>query len=186
MPFMLDAPIVTPRLLVRSLHADDLPDLLVVNGDDAVTHHLPYPSWAGMDDATAWAERVRQREQAGDTLQLVLQRRDTGQVIGACLLFKLDEPSGRAELGYVLGQAHWHGGWMFEACEALVAHAFGPLGLRRLEAEVNPANAASMALIRRLGFTQEGLLRQRWTAKGRTYDIAFFGLLASDLKTTAD
>ena len=53
--------------------------------------------------------------------------------------------------------------------------------LRRLEAEVDPANAASGALLRSLGFAHEGRLRQRWTAKGRTYDVDAFGLLAGEL-----
>ncbi len=54
-------------------------------------------------------------------------------------------------------------------------------GLRRLEAEVDPANVASGALLRSLGFTHEGRLRQRWTGKGRTYDVDAFGLLAGEL-----
>ena len=55
------------------------------------------------------------------------------------------------------------------------------MGLRRLEAEVNPANSASVKVLRALGFTQEGCLRKRWVAKGNApYDTHFFGLLAEE------
>ena len=49
-----------------------------------------------------------------------------------------------------------------------------------IEAEVNPANLASCALLRRVGFTLEGTLRQRWVAKGQAYDTHLFGWLATD------
>ncbi len=52
--------------------------------------------------------------------------------------------------------------------------------LRRVEAEVNPANTASVHLLQRLGFTREGLLRQRWVDKGQAYDVAAFGLLRDE------
>jgi RimJ/RimL family protein N-acetyltransferase len=54
------------------------------------------------------------------------------------------------------------------------------LGLRRIEAEVNTANAASNALLGRVGFALEGTLRQRWTAKGATYDTHLHGCLLQD------
>jgi RimJ/RimL family protein N-acetyltransferase len=67
---------------------------------------------------------------------------------------------------------------MHEAAAAACAHAFGPLGQRRIEAEVDPDNRASCRLLEALGFRAEGRLRQRWTAKGRTYDTTMYGLLA--------
>jgi RimJ/RimL family protein N-acetyltransferase len=170
----------TPRLVLRLAEQSDLPMLLAVNGNDTVTRFLPYPTWKDLADGEAWFGRVSARQAAGDAAQFVIVHKESGQVIGACLLFRFDIPSGRAELGYVLGQAHWGGGYMLEAMQAFVAAAFGPWGLRRLEAEINPRNHASARLLGRLGFVQEGLLRQRWVNKGEVYDSALFGLLRSD------
>jgi len=69
---------------------------------------------------------------------------------------------------------------MLEAMQALVAFSFEQLGLRRLEAEVDPRNIASARLLVRLGFVEEGRLRQRWTRKGETTDSRFYGLLRAD------
>jgi [ribosomal protein S5]-alanine N-acetyltransferase len=57
--------------------------------------------------------------------------------------------------------------------------------IRRVEAEVNPDNIASNALLTSLGFVREGYLRERWVGKGATYGVNIYGLLASDWPGTA-
>ena len=185
MPLLAPPPIVSPRLTLRLVSAADLPGLLAVNGDDRVTRHLPYASWQTPADGEAWLARMRALGDAGTALQFVICDSASRQVLGSCLLFRFDEGSARAELGYVLGHAHWGQGLMFEALDALLTQAFGGLGLRRIEAEVNPANTASVRLLERLGFTREGLLRQRWVAKGATYDVSFYGLLRDEWPAAA-
>ena len=175
--------LASARLSIRLVEQADIAGLLAVNGDDAVTKHLPYPSWQSLADGQAWFERMRTLAATGTALQFVMADRATGAIVGSCLLFRFEEGSARAELGYVLGRAHWGLGLMHEALTALLGHAFGPMGLRRIEAEVNPANTASVKLLRQLGFTHEGLLRQRWTAKGVTYDVNLYGLLREEWPT---
>ena len=180
MPLTLTAPIETERLIVRPVQASDLPSLLTVNGDDQVTRFLPYATWRTADDATAWLDRMVTLQQGGAALQMAVIDRGLGQAIGTCLLFRLDEGSARAELGYVLGRAHWGRGLMAEALRGVIGHAFGALALRRLEAEVDPRNQASCRVLQRLGFAREGLLRQRWVAKGETKDVEAYGLLRDE------
>lgn len=177
MPLPPNPTLHTERLTLRLAEPADLPMLLAVNGDDAVTRFLPYATWKDLADGEAWFSRIAARQAAGEVAQFVIALKDSGQVIGACLLFRFEIPSGRAELGYVLGRAHWGAGYMLEAMQAFVVAAFGPWGLRRLEAEINPLNHASARLLGRLGFVQEGLLRQRWINKGELCDSALFGLL---------
>ncbi len=61
-----------------------------------------------------------------------------------------------AYLGYHGMAGRTGGGAMTEAVRLAVAHAFGPLGLHRVEANIQPANAPSRALVQRLGFALEG------------------------------
>ncbi len=172
----------TPRLTLRPVEAADLAALHKVNGDDEVTRFLPYQTWTTPEHGIDWLARMRALAQAGSAVQLVLELRAPAQplVVGTALLFKLDEASRRAELGYVLGRAHWRQGLMREALHGLCAHALGTLQLRRIEAEVNPNNQPSCALLEQLGFVHEGTARQRWCAKGQVYDTRLYGLLASD------
>ena len=169
------------RVTVRAVEEGDIDDLLEVNGDPEVTRFLPYPTWQSRDDGLAWLKRMRALEETGACRQLVVERNADRKVIGTVLLFRFDSGSARAELGFVLGRAHWGQGLMREALEAVCAHAFSAMSIRRLEAEVNPANEASNGLLRRIGFRLEGTLRKRWVAKGGPpYDTNFYGFLAEE------
>jgi RimJ/RimL family protein N-acetyltransferase len=168
------------RLYLRPAQREDLPALLAVNGDDRVTRFLPYPTWTSGADGEAWYDRMASLQESGQAYQLVVVAKSSQSPIGSCLLFNHDENSQRAELGYVLGYKYWGRGFMAEALRALLDCAFGTMDLRRLEAEVNPANATSIRLLERTGFNREGLLRQRWVVASEPYDVAVYGLLRNE------
>jgi [ribosomal protein S5]-alanine N-acetyltransferase len=179
-PLTAPNPIESERLLLRLAAESDLPALLEVNSNEEVTALLPYARWESMADAEAWLRRMQGIQGTGLALQFVVVSHATGSAIGTCLLFRFEERSARAELGYVLGRPYWGQGLMREALEALVGCAFADMGLRRLEAEVDTRNGSSARLLQRLGFTKEGLLRQRWVAKGEARDVEMYGLLRSE------
>lgn len=173
----------TERLLLRAVEASDLSALLAVNGDDDVTRYLPYTSWRNLDDANAWFERVRDRHAQGTAMQFVAVERRSQNVIGSCLLFNLDEANGHAEVGYVLGKRYWGAGYMREAVAVLIDYAFDELKLRRIEAVADPRNLASDRLLVGLGFTREGLLRERWVMNGEVQDGSWYGLLRREWRS---
>jgi RimJ/RimL family protein N-acetyltransferase len=179
------AEIQTARLGIRLVQRADLAALFEVNSDDEVTRYLPYATWKDPADAGAWYDRAVARHESGDGRQFVIALRETGQVIGACLLFRYDRNSARAETGYVLGRPYWGAGLALEAMKSLIGYAFQTLDLRRLEADIDPRNHASARLLDRLGFTREGLLRERWTVKGEPSDSAFYGLLRKEWRGDA-
>jgi RimJ/RimL family protein N-acetyltransferase len=172
--------ISSARVALRAVAEPDIDDLLEINGDPEVTRFLPYATWQSREDGLAWLTRMQALEAAGTGRQLVVVRSADEKVIGTVLLFKFDAGSARLELGYVLGRAYWGQGFMREALETLCAHAFSAMSMRRLEAEVNPDNEPSNALLRRIGFRLEGTLRKRWVGKGMTYDTNFYGFLAEE------
>lgn len=172
--------IASQRLRLRAVERGDLEDLMAVNGDAEVTRFLPYDTWRSMQDATAWLDRMLALAATGTGRQLVIERSEDGRIIGTALIFRFDAGSARAELGYVLGRAFWHQGYMREALASLVDHAFSRLALRRLEAEVNPDNAASCRVLEALGFVREGTLRARWVGRTGAYDTRLYGLLADE------
>jgi ribosomal-protein-alanine N-acetyltransferase len=172
--------IETDRLTLRLVKEADVTALFAINGDDAVTRFLPYETWKDRADGDAWFQRTAKRSAAGEAAQFVIVLRETRVLIGTCLLFHFEQQSARAEIGYVLARKYWGTGYMLEAMQALVTFAFEDLGLRRLEAEVDPRNLASARLLGRLGFVEEGRLRQRWARKGDISDAGLYGLLRAD------
>lgn len=184
MPFPTVTRIESPRLLLRPVEAADLPDLMAVNGDPEVTRFLPYDTWQSLADGEAWFARSAALGASGTGQLFALISKPESKALGTLVLFRYDEASRRVELGYVLGRAHWGKGLMTEAIGAACACAFDDLGIRRIEAEVNPENLASCALLTRVGFAFEGRLRKRWVAKGIDYDTNIYGWLAEDRLAT--
>lgn len=60
-------------------------------------------------------------------------------------------------LGYYACGQHQRRGYMTQGLALVIEHAFATLGLHRLEANIQPANARSKALVQRLGFSSEGV-----------------------------
>jgi len=110
-------------------------------------------------------------------MQLGIERKDNGVLLGTCTLFAFHPQSRRAEVGYALGHPYWRHGYMHEALQRLVRYAFEDLDLVRLEADIDPRNEGSERTLLRLGFVKEGYMRERWIVADVVSDSAVFGLL---------
>jgi [ribosomal protein S5]-alanine N-acetyltransferase len=170
----------TPRMRLRWLTERDVDALFAIFSDAAM---MRYWSTVAMKDR-AEAEQYLARIHCGfadkSLFQWGIERREDGEMLGTCTIFSIHHESMRAELGYCLRSPFWRRGYMGEALAALIDYAFATLKLRRLEADVDPGNAGSVRLLERMGFTREGLLRERWNVGGQIGDSAFFGLLARE------
>jgi RimJ/RimL family protein N-acetyltransferase len=142
------------------------------------------PAWTKIDQAVEMIERETKALEAGEHLRLGIERKADGEFIGACTLFSFHESSRRAEIGYILAQQCWGQGCMAESLSALVEYGFNHLNLNRIEADIDPRNERSAKILQRLGFIQEGLLRQRWIVSGEVSDTGLFGLLRADWERT--
>ncbi len=79
--------------------------------------------------------------------------------------------------GYWIGKPYARQGYMGQALNAMVGHAFNGLGLHRVEAACLPSNQASIALLRRCGFSEEGLARKYLNIAGKWQDHLLFARL---------
>jgi ribosomal-protein-alanine N-acetyltransferase len=87
-----------------------------------------------------------------------------------------------AYLGYYIGAKHAGQGYMTEALRLALRYAFEHLKLHRLEANIQPANVASIALVKRAGFIREGYSRRYLKICGRWRDHERWAMLAEDWK----
>ena len=106
--------------------------------------------------------------------------RDDDGVIGTCTVFRIDPRHRHAEIGYALRSDHWGRGIAGEAVALVLDWAFRRLDLQRVEADIDPRNEGSRRLLLRLGFSSEGLLRQRFFVGDVVTDSEMFGLLAGE------
>jgi ribosomal-protein-alanine N-acetyltransferase len=113
-------------------------------------------------------------------------RRGDGAMLGGITLSNVRRGVAQSgSLGYWVGQAHAHRGYMTEALEALLPYVFDRIGLHRVEAACLPHNAASRGLLKKLGFIEEGYARQYLRINGAWQDHVLYGLLKNELRRPA-
>ena len=169
-----------PRVRMRWLEEADVDALFDIFSDTRSMRFWSSPALIERSQAVDLLARIHEGLRSRTLYQWGVERKDDLRIVGTTTLFHLDTGNARAEIGYYLGSAYWGNGYMQEALTALLDYAFNELKLRRIEADVDPRNAASLKAMERLGFKQEGLLRERWNVAGEIQDTVYFGLLARE------
>jgi ribosomal-protein-alanine N-acetyltransferase len=85
-----------------------------------------------------------------------------------------------AYLGYQVGAPFAGQGYMTEALQLVLRYAFDKMKLHRLEANIQPDNVASIALVKRAGFRKEGYSRRYLKIGGRWRDHERWAIVAED------
>ena len=170
----------TKRLRLRAPVNADIPALFAVFRDPEAMRYWSRPAMVDVAEAEELLRDIQRHHETRTLFQWALARREDDLVIGTCTLFRIEWEHRRAELGYILRRDHWGLGLAHEALTSIVDHAFGKLGLHRLEADIDPRNAASIRSVTRLGFKPEGRLRERFFVAGEIQDSLFYGLLAPE------
>ena len=170
------------RLRLRSLGDPDLPALVAIFGDATHLRYWSHGPIADADAARAYLDGIAAGWRERSLFQWGIEEAATRQIVGTVTLAGWDRDNRRADLGFILRPGAEGRGLATEAVRTALAFAFGTMGLRRVEADVDPDNAASLRLLERLGFRREGLLRDRWfTFFGEWKDSVILGLLADEL-----
>jgi RimJ/RimL family protein N-acetyltransferase len=163
---------------LRPLRADDLEWLVATAGKPSAFGEFE-PFFVGE------AESLRRRfEQDGllseDFTRLVVEDR-AGRRVGLAGVDDVDLHSRVARITATILEPSERGkGLGTDAHRALVSYLFLHRGLLRIEAFVAAGNTAARAVLKRLGFVEEGVLRSRVHAHGQRHDVVVHGLLYED------
>jgi ribosomal-protein-alanine N-acetyltransferase len=168
----------TRRLILRRLHEADANALFSILGDDEVTRYYDDATFTAISQAreqiTAWENGFLHRR----CIRWGITRKEDGVLIGTCGYYGIHPWHMRASIGYELGRQFWHQGLMTEALNAIINLGFKEMSLNRIDALVMPENIPSIRLLEKIGFKNEGLLREyeNWGSKGFT-DLYILALL---------
>jgi ribosomal-protein-serine acetyltransferase len=156
-----------------------------------LTRLCEWMPWARPDYSTTdnrgFLERVTAENRAGEALTCGIWTR--GQLAGAISFHRFGNGRRTAEIGYWICRNYQGAGLMSRACGALIAEGFEKIGLHRIEIRCATGNHRSRAIPTRLGFREEGILRDAewlpWGSAGpRWVDLAVFGMLAGEYSGT--
>jgi ribosomal-protein-alanine N-acetyltransferase len=172
-------PLTGDGICLRELRPEDLDDLFAITGDDRVTSWLAFDSHdrgqaerlltASIADATAEPRTayLLAITPSGDDRMIGFARLGLGGVQAA-------------KLGYVIAADQWGHGYATDAARTMLRFAFGPLALHRVTAAIGPENSASIAVVKHLGFSYEGHLRDHVFTNGAWRDSLLFSLLNTE------
>jgi ribosomal-protein-serine acetyltransferase len=118
-------------------------------------------------------------------ISLTTHIRYRGELCGAIGLHNIDRMHRNTSVGYWIGKAFSGRGIVTRACHAIVAEGFRNYDLHRIEIRCATANTLSSAIPKRLGFRQEGLLREAEWLYDHWVDLLVFGMLEPDWTTRA-
>jgi RimJ/RimL family protein N-acetyltransferase len=167
-----------PRVRLAPL-ADRDSDTLFrwINDRDLVLLSAPFAP-VERPDHDAWFDRIRRRP---DTVIFAIRLRDGDRLIGTCQLHSIDDVHGNAELQIRIGERDaWGRGLGREAMELLLNHGFGDLGLHRIHLHLLAGNERARRLYERVGFREEGLLREAAVIDGQRTDLLVMAKLATE------
>ena len=170
----------TERFILRKGTVDDCSDIFELYANENVVKYLPLNLFESVEDAMVeinWYEKIF-KEQIG--LRWVIEEAKTKKVIGTCGYLNYEKEHNRIEIGYDLKPDYWGQGIMQETLGKIIHFAFTSMEINKIEAKVEPENKASIRLLGKLNFCQEGVLRQHEFEKGKYVDLVLFSILKSE------
>lgn len=128
----------------------------------------------------SWTAERAGRPPGGEAFRLVVEVLDDGAFAGAVTVGETDARAGRFKTGIEISRNHRGKGYAAEATELLLTYMFAEQRHNKCEVEVYSFNDASLALYRRLGFVEEGRLRQHEFFAGSYHDVVLLGITAAE------
>jgi [ribosomal protein S5]-alanine N-acetyltransferase len=164
---------------LREFRLDDLDDADAILGDDRVTRWLSFDSKTREQQADVLTSAIERAQQTPRTeYYLAVTTHTDDRLIGFVRLGLGGVQA--AKLGGAGALPHWGHGYALDATRTLIDFGFTTLGLHRISAAIGPDNAASLAIVTRLGFTEEGRIRDHVFTNGAWRDSILYSLLAHE------
>lgn len=172
--------LTTNRLCLRQIQPEDAEALFANRSDPEAMEFFGEEPYQSVEEAHTVIQETQVHYDQRKALFWGITSRDKDTIIGSCMFLQFGPHFHYAEIGYELQRAYWRQGIMTEAVSAVLDYGFTGLNLHRIEASTDAANTSSKNLLLKLGFTYEGILRQRYFFRETFLDEHRFGLLKDE------
>jgi ribosomal-protein-alanine N-acetyltransferase len=158
--------IQTNQLTLRKIEPEeDAADLYAFYSDPLVIRYLDWEGPSSLEESKVLIESWNRCFEEKKLIPWGICLHDCRQLIGTIMFMPTrgtfeEVPLYPLTLGFDLNHDYWNKGIMTEALNAVITFAKENIGPHRIQAEVVPENSASLRVLKKLGFTEEGLLKQ--------------------------
>src|SRR5438093_4962861 len=179
-------PVLTGSMVtLRELRLSDAPSLLTMLSTEEVARFISPPPTTveGFERFIAWTHRERA---AGNYVCFAVVPHGMDSAIGIFQVRQLEPGFATAEWGFAIGSAYWGSGMFVDGARLVVDFTFDRIGTHRLEARAAVLNGRGNAALKKIGATQEGILRKSFLRNDEYLDQALWTILASDWRLIRD
>jgi RimJ/RimL family protein N-acetyltransferase len=177
-PAMRNPFLIGPTVYLRPLEREDAPVVQAWINDPEVTRTLRMHRPVSLRAEETILDRI---SQSTEDVALMIVRRDVDQPVGVTGFHKLDFKNRHAEFGIAVGDKQtWGMGLGTEATFLMVQYAFETLNLNRVALQVYEYNVRGLRAYEKVGFRQEGVLRQENYREGRYWDTILMAILRQE------
>lgn len=170
----------TERLSLRAMHPIDAEDMYDYARRPEVTKYLLWSEHEDIYVTRDFLKYINRRYSRGDFYDWAIIERESRRMIGTCGFTKIDTENHSAEIGYVLNPDFHRKGFGSEAVKRILKFGFEELSLNRIEARFMAGNEASLALMKSVGMTFEGYMRDLMYVKGSFRTVGVSAILRSE------
>ena len=167
------------KVRLRAFREDDLKNCVAWINNPAVTRYLSHMRPWSVIEERAWLDRTMRNDDPSSVTWVV--ETSDGEYAGSVGLMHLDLRNRRAEVGIVIARPEdWGRGLGTEAMQLALKHAFEELNLHRVMLRVFAFNARAIRSYEKIGFVEEGRLREDMFRHGAWHDTVLMGILAEE------
>lgn len=175
----------TQRLLLRNFAASDLEAFLTYRNDPEVAK---YQSWSIPYSREKGEAFIREMQDVhapkqGDWLQLALELKETGALIGDVAFGIKADDIRQATVGFTIASAYWQNGYATEAMTALLDYLFEDVDMHRVIADCDTENIGSWKTLEKLGFRREAYFVESLLIDGIYTSEYYYGLLQREWRS---
>lgn len=173
--------IETQNLYLKEITNEHDKDIFRIFSDDKAMEFYDLDTFASIDEARDLISRMSAGYRAQRYIRWGISKKFGGPIIiGTCGFHNFDRRSSRVELGFELVKDYWRQGIMTESLSAIIPFGFEEMNFHRIETFIDPGNVASKRLLVKLGFQEEGFLRERDFLRGSFKNSLIYSLLRGD------
>lgn len=168
----------TNRCKLRRVTAADAPEILFLRSDERVMKYLDREKTTTLAGAADYIKTFDETIDKNEGINWGICLAGQEKLIGTIGLWRFIPAHYRAEIGYSLHPEFWQQGYTSEVLTAVLDYGFKHLHLHSIEANVNPLNLASIALLEKHGFVKEAHFKENYFFQNHFLDSAIYSLLA--------
>lgn len=167
----------TDRLLLRELQDSDSTDLYEIFSSEKVTKYYGMFPVTSIEAVIHMINNFAEGFKEQRSIRWGIVEKSSGKVIGTCGFHNINKRHYRAEIGYELSDIYWNHGYMKEALQTIISFGFEEMNYKRIEGLIYPGNYSSRKSLEKLGFKEEGLLRDYMYFRDEMADLLMYSLL---------